>query len=232
MSNSLQRRQPDFDWATYADATLAGLSVLIPIPLLDLAFEYYFRTRMPRAIAKRHKQELQPTVVQTLNRKQGEGFWKGCLTITVQGLISLIKRISRKILYFLTVKEATDMVSRYWHQAFLLNRATQQGHLDNLETAQQARAAIDEILETITTSPLAQLAQNITEGTRHIFRSLRQARQGTEDDSIEAKRAQMQQHWADFAPYFDSLAVQYDQVYLRLGQRGAQAEANTQEEGS
>ena len=34
---------PRFDWLRYADATFAGLALLIPIPLLDVAFECFFR---------------------------------------------------------------------------------------------------------------------------------------------------------------------------------------------
>ena len=32
-----------FDWLIYADATFAGLSVLIPIPIIDWIFENIFR---------------------------------------------------------------------------------------------------------------------------------------------------------------------------------------------
>ena len=33
----------EFDWRIYADGTAAGLTVLIPIPLVDLAFDQFVR---------------------------------------------------------------------------------------------------------------------------------------------------------------------------------------------
>ena len=211
----------EFDWAIYADATFAGLSVLIPIPLLDLAFEHFFRTRMPRAIAKHRGHELEPAVVRTLNQRSnpGSGWLKGCLTLSLQAIIWLIKRISRKILYFLTVKEATDMISHYWHQAFLIDYTLLKDHLAREETAHLGRAAMEEVLNTVTTSPLLQLAQRITASTHHILRTLRKARRGDEDDLIEEKKSQMQQNWTDFADYFIIVAEQYDQAYQEIQMR-------------
>ena len=203
----------EFEWAIYADATFAGLSILIPIPGLDWAFEHYFRTRMPRAIARHRGQALQPEVIKALNQRPSQGWLKGCLTLAVQAIIWLIKRISRKILYFLTVKEATDMVSYYWHQAFLFDMMLAKNQLAQEETALLARQAMDDVLQTVTISPLLQLAQQITGGTRHIFRTLRRARRGHEDAEIEAARSEMKQTWTDFAEYFALLAEQYDRAY-------------------
>lgn len=44
-----------FDWQIYADTTFAGLSLLILIPLLDVAFEWFFRRRMAHTIARRNQ---------------------------------------------------------------------------------------------------------------------------------------------------------------------------------
>lgn len=210
----------EFDWSLYADATFAGLSILIPIPVVDWLFEQYFRARMPRAIAKRRDQTLEPAVVKTLNRRFEAGCLRGCLTVSWKALIWLIKRISRKILYFLTVKEATDMISYYWHQAFLMDYMLVKGHLAQEATALPAREAMDATLATVTISPLLQLAKRVTAGTRHILQTLRRARQGDEDDLIEEKRGQMQQDWTDFADYLAMLAAQYDRAYqdLQAGQ--------------
>ncbi|HMR66443.1 MAG TPA: hypothetical protein PKE64_20720, partial [Anaerolineae bacterium] len=48
----------DFDWGVYADATMAGLAVLVPIPILDWLLEEIFRRRMPQAIARQRGQRL------------------------------------------------------------------------------------------------------------------------------------------------------------------------------
>ena len=39
---SRSEAEVSFDWPMYADATFAGLSLLVPIPLLDWVFEQFF----------------------------------------------------------------------------------------------------------------------------------------------------------------------------------------------
>ena len=52
----------DFDWLVYADATFAGLAILIPFPFVDSLLEEYFRRRMARDIARRRGRTLSPAV--------------------------------------------------------------------------------------------------------------------------------------------------------------------------
>jgi len=47
------------DWRICADATCAGLSVLIPLPLVDLVFETVIRRRIPGAISKVRDREIE-----------------------------------------------------------------------------------------------------------------------------------------------------------------------------
>ncbi len=214
--------QTEFDWAIYANATFAGLAVLIPIPIIDWLFEEFFRRRIPGSIAKRRGHELSPVIIRILNKYQRDGCLKSLWLLPVKLTVELIKRISRKILYFLTIKEATDKVSYYWHQAFLVDYALLANCLKNEdeEGAEIARQAIADVLETITTSPLLQLSQRVTTSTRHILRTLLQkVRSGDEDDLIEEKKSQMVKYWGDFAEYFEALAGQYDQTYQAVEAR-------------
>lgn len=212
MSN--HKPQTTFDWALYADATFAGLSPLIPIPLLDLAFEWFFKRRMLGVIAKRRGRSLQPAVYQTINR--GQGCAEGCLLWPVKLIFVLLKRISRKLLYFLTIKEATDQLSHYWHRAFLLDYMLALGHLDTVESAEIARQALDKVLDTPDTSPLHQFAQQIANSTRHVWRTLRRARRGQEDEAIAEKKSRMARAWAEFAGYLQEVAIRYEQLYQEL----------------
>ena len=100
---------PKFDWAVYADATFAGLAILIPIPLLDVFVEWLFRRRMPQAIAKRNGRKLSRPIVFHLNNRPGK--WWGCFLWPIALTLLLLKRLFRTILYFLTIKEATDNLS-------------------------------------------------------------------------------------------------------------------------
>jgi hypothetical protein len=209
-----QKPQTAFDWLLYADATFAGLSPLIPIPLLDLAFEWFFKRRMLSTVARRRGRKLQPAVYQTINR--GEGCAEGCLLWPIKLIFTLLKRISRKILYFLTIKEATDQLSYYWHRAFLLDYMLTLGHLDALESAEIARQALDKVLDTPDTSPLHQFAQQLAQGTRHVWRTLRGARRGQEDELIAEKKSRMAKAWDDFSDYLQEVAVRYQQLYQEL----------------
>lgn len=209
-----QTRQPrtDFNWGVYADATLAGLSTLIPVPLFDMLFEDFFMRRMPGDIARSRGERLDPEIIALLNQSN-EGCVEGCLLMPFKLVYELIKRISKKLLYFLTVKDATDRVSFYWHRAFLIDYALLLDHLDSPQSASCARSAMDLVLQTTQVSPLLQVAQQIVSNSRNIFRSLRRARRGKTDASLEQKRGQIAEHWGDFAGYLRLLASRYDQAY-------------------
>jgi hypothetical protein len=225
---SEHKPQTSFDWALYADATFAGLSPLIPIPLLDLAFEWFFKRRMLGSLARRRGRQLQPAVYQVMNR--GQGCADGCLLWPIKLIFVLLKRISRKLLYFLTIKEATDQLSHYWHRAFLLDYMLALGHMDDAESAEVARLALDKVLDTPDTSPLHQFAQQIAQNTRHVWKTLRGARKGEEDEEIAEKKSRMAQVWADFTEYLQGVAVRYEQLYVELAAaREAAAQAKLAE---
>jgi hypothetical protein len=216
-----------FDWPIYANATFAGLAILIPIPVVDWAFEEFFRRRIPGSVARRRGRPLAPIIISTLN-KNDEGCGSTCLMLPVLGIFMLLKSISRKLLYFLTVKEATDKISYYWHQAFLIDYMLLLNHLDEPESAQIARLAMRQVLKTAATSPLLQLARQIVANTRHILRSLRKARRGAEDEMIAQQKLQMIRRWDDFADYFKALAADYLRAYeeVKIQQDAANLETS------
>lgn len=217
MQTDTQPPNTQFDWQLYADATFAGLSLLIPIPLLDVAFEWFFRRRMARTIARRSPRNgggrsLPPTVLTAINHNP-DAWWQGCLMAPFKLLLLFLKRLSRKLLYFLTIKEATDQLNHYWHRAFLLNYMMQRGDLDDGETAVPALQAMHTILKTHVNSPLIQLAAQILENVSHVLRSiLRWVRRGREDKVVKSARQTMAASWLDFADYFDAVARQYERL--------------------
>ncbi len=204
----------NFDWSMYADATLAGLSVLIPIPFLDTVFERLFRRRMPGAIARSRGRVL-PIPIEAALRPPSRPLGRACLTLPLTLTIGLVQRLSRKLLYFLTIKEATDALSQYWHRAFLLDYMLAAGHLDTVASAHLAAQAMEQVVTT-TSSPLTQLAPQVIAHTRHIWQTVRGARRGHEDDVIEQTRAQLEQRWGDFAGYFEAVAASYEHHYREL----------------
>ena len=98
------------------------------------------------------------------------------------------------------------------------------GHLDNEETAPIARMAMDEVLEETVVSPLRQLAEQIAKSTRHIFRTLRRARKGAEDEVVAEKKSLMIEHWGEFEIYFETVAKTYDHAFQEISQRQASEE--------
>ncbi len=215
MTDETNLRDEKFEWAIYVDATLAGLAILIPIPLLDLLFEWIFKRRMPQAIAKRNGRTLTSHTVRQLNR--GQLSCLGCLLWPVQLVWLLLKRTYRTILYFLTIKDATDKLSYYWHRAYLLDRMMQRGDLDGEEAAALAAEALHRVLDDLTISPLTQLAKEVVGNVRHILRSSwRWLRRRQEDEMMASTRSQMATAWRDMSAYFAQVAARYEQQLEQL----------------
>jgi hypothetical protein len=205
-----------FDWPIYADATLAGLSTLIPLPLVDLFFEWLFRRRMPGAIARRNGRQLQPQVVQRLNRGRF-GCWPGCFMWPVTLLIQFIKRLYRTVLYFLTVKAAADNLSYYWHRAFLLDYMIRRGDLDDAAQAELATAALEQVLARTVASPVTQLAQQIVGGMSHALRAAWRWLRRREDEDVTAVRETMARSWSDIGGYLEQTAQAYETALRENG---------------
>lgn len=204
-----------FDWHVYSDATFAGLAILIPIPLVDVVFEQFFKRRMPRIIARQNGLKLASQVQVELNRGRFSCL-QSCLMAPVLLTLLLLKRIFRTILYFLTIKESSDLLSLYWHRAFLLDYMCKVGYLRDRETGIIAAEALREVLDSITTSPLTQLARQVIALPHHILRSLRRVRRGKRDADIEKTRTLMARTWDSFGDYFVELAEQYDQTFAKV----------------
>jgi len=212
--NKVPKPCTDFDWAVYDTPTLAGLAPLIPFPLVDWIFEEYFRRRIPRSIARHRRTELPPEAVRILNREQGCA--SACLSLPIEIVVELIKRTLKKIFYFLSVKTATDRISRYWHRAFLIDCMILQGHLADAESARIARQAMNRALDEVSTSPMLSVARRVVSNTRHAFRILRRARRGKEDEEIREKRSIIRRHWDEFRDHLTALASRYHTYYKTL----------------
>ncbi len=229
-----------FDPLIYLNGTLAGIAVLVPIPPVDWVLETVFRRRMVRDIAARHGRVVSPEVQRIINQEP-RGSCTGCLWWPITAVYKTFKRFSRKILYFLTIKEASDQVSYYWHRAFLLNYMVAEGHLDTPEQATLARQVMDEMLTDTSTSPLykfaAQWIHNVQRNWRvtlRLFRS-RNIRQFLKDNETLLK-----DNWNDAAGYLSALALRYNVLYeqyeteqkINLGEKSATTPSHEQSEKS
>ncbi len=208
----------EFDWLVYADATFAGLAILIPIPFVDSLLEHYFRRRMPRDIARRHGRVLAPAVVREVNRNRSSGCLSGCLMLPVDLVIYVLRNLYRTVVYVLSVYDASEKLSYYWHRAFLLNYMISRGYLDTLPRAAVASAALHRTLEETRTSPMLNLAGEIIEFARTRISALMRAiyrfiRRREESAEVKRARTSIAAQWAEFRDYLLELAARYDATY-------------------
>jgi len=168
---------PKFEWAVFADATCAGLSALIPIPLVDLFFETNFRRRIPGKIAKVRESEVAPaTRIQLARPLNGSLSWAGCIAVPFVVGRYILRRLWRKIIYIFAVKDATTSLTEYWHRAFLIDHMVRAGHLaPGVDTGLAVRV-YRQVLQEIDPSPLTGLARQTVANARHVLRLMVRAR--------------------------------------------------------
>jgi hypothetical protein len=96
--------------------------------------------------------------------------------------------------------------------------------LDDADSARTARIALDEVLDHVAASPLRQLAQQVVSAPSRVWRSLRRARRGREDETVAQTRSIMARTWDNFSDYFEVVATQFEQAYREV-ETGRAAEA-------
>src|SRR2546421_7877822 len=105
-------------------AVLAGLTPLIPVPVVDDLAKNYFRKRLVRRLAAANSRSLSDGELSALVKERERGCVRGCL---VALLVYPLKAVFRKIFYFLEWKRAVDLASRTYHFGYLVNYAMQRG---------------------------------------------------------------------------------------------------------
>jgi hypothetical protein len=169
--------ESQFDWRIYADATCAGLSVLIPVPLVDLVFETIFRRRIPGKISKTRGSEILPRTKVQLARPVNDALsLSGCLAVPFMVVRYVLRRLWRKIIYIFAVKDATTALTEYWHRAFLTDHMVRAGHLVPDVDTDLAVRVYRQVLQEIDPSPLTGLARQTVANARNVLRVLVRAR--------------------------------------------------------
>ena len=134
-------------------AVLIGLTPLIPVPVVDDLAKSYFQRRMARSLAALRGRELSAADVETLATDRGGGCLLGCVGTLV---IYPLKKIFRKVFYFLEWKRAVDLTSAAYHHGFLLDAAL--GAWDEWglqgKSASEVRDAIDAVCRVAPIKPL------------------------------------------------------------------------------
>jgi hypothetical protein len=197
------------DWRLWADATCAGLSVLIPLPVVDLAFESLFRRRIPRAVARVRGVTLSPAAARRLGQLRFD-LVGGCLAVPFVVILWILKRVFRKLLYVLTVADAVDALSAYWHRAFLIDHLVRSGHLGADADLDRVGKVFDEVLAAADVSGVKGLARQVVAATGHVPRLLRRARRRGAEEATGAIRGMVDAHWQVLDTSLRAVAAAFD----------------------
>jgi hypothetical protein len=224
----LEPPNPKFEWVVFADATCAGLSVLIPLPLVDLLFETIFRRRIPGTISKARGRDVEPAVRRRLARPVTASAlsWSGCLVVPFAVLRYILRRLWRKIIYILAVKDATAALTEYWHRAFLTDHMIRIGHLDEGADTDLAVKVFRRVLRDIDPSPLTGLARQTVANVGNVFRLLIRARRRGAPEVTRSLGDVLFSHWRGVEASLNATANHYNVVYENeLDARGVGASA-------
>jgi hypothetical protein len=204
----------EFDWRIYADGTAAGLTVLIPIPIVDLAFESTFRRRMPMAIARTRGRTIRTVDRIRLGRGHGRLLsLQGCLAIPLAAGRYLLRRMWRKLIIVFAIADAASQVSEYWHRAYLMDHMVRSGHLDPEADTAWAAAVFQRVLREADTSPLVGVARQVVMASHRGFMLLIRARRRGAAETTESLGDILKSNWEAAEHSLRSVALRYNEIY-------------------
>lgn len=177
---------------------LAGLCPLIPVPFVDDWVLSRVRLRMGREILAVRGLEASREQLRRLAGLESRDFWQGCLSTAVllplfKLVVYLVKKVIRKVVLILTLKECSDRFSEAFHEGFLLHGATLLGDLGKggkvlPEAAAAVRQGIVQACEEVDPRPIHQLVKRglggsrwlLVTGSRRLARLFRRGREDSE----------------------------------------------------
>jgi uncharacterized protein (DUF697 family) len=177
-------------------SVLGGLCPLIPVPFIDDIILGFIQRRAVETLCTLHG--FQPTSSQTkaLSRESG-GCPLGCLWAV---FIYPLKKILKKVLYFLSIKGCVDVASTMLHRGYLLHhcltvgivskeKASDQAHLVRVQDAILAACTevdprpINQVLKRIFGASKV-LMRGTARGMWNLFRSERKKNPKQQDEAL------------------------------------------------
>ena len=158
-------------------STLAGMCKLIPLPFIDDIIQGVVIRRMLNQLLAHHNCEADSVALDRLTRER-TGCPLGCLYSLV---LYPIKKILKKVLFFLSFKDFVDESSKWFHRGYLVQFAAQSALLTARELSDEHRLwpvalAIEETCAETDTTQFMELLQRVFSGSqaslRHAARQL------------------------------------------------------------
>jgi hypothetical protein len=211
-----QPQRTTYDWRIYADATLAGLTPLLPLPFVDLIFEATFRRRMPGAIAAAHDRPIAEEARQRFGRGLGKLLsLEGCLAVPLGIVRYIIKKLWRKVIYVFAIADATSLLSAYWHRAYLLDHLIRAGHAAPDVDWQRSASVFETVLKSTDTGPLLGLARQTVRSAHRVVRLLVRGRREGAAEVGDSLSSILGSHWQAAEASLIGIAVRYNAEYAR-----------------
>ena len=150
-------------------AVMVGLTPLIPLPFLDDLARDALRRRMVRALAAEQGVTFAAVEVAAL-ADEPRGGCLGCLPALV---LYPLKKLFRKVFFFLEIKRAIDLVSTTWHFGWLLQVALLDRTLSAGDAARTAavRATIEALIAESSVTPLERAFREVLTHSRGALRA-------------------------------------------------------------
>lgn len=139
-------------------AVLVALTPLVPVPFLDDILKNYLQRRMVRKLGENYQYNFSDAEIRVLADEESRGCLKGCISMMI---VYPLKKIFRKIFFFLEWKRAIDVASYTLHYGILIDYAMSEGWCapTSLKSAAEVRKAVDALLHEVNTRPLEALLQ-------------------------------------------------------------------------
>ena len=163
--NSLNNRNSRSDLLV-THAVLTGLTPLVPIPFVDDYVYAYFMRSMVQRLADSHARQISPEDIAVLASQPGRGCALGCLGSV---LLYPIKKVLRKVFFFLELKRAVDTITHTYYQGYLIDAALDAGWFEQ-HGARKLRAAIDAVLMRTNTSLFSHAISGVVNQSKGILK--------------------------------------------------------------
>ena len=154
-------------------SVMAGLCPLIPVPFVDDIVLGTVRKRFIRGLFRDAGRSISDDQLDVLCREES-GCVLGCLAAVV---VYPIKKIFRKVFFFLSIKDCVDVASKMFHTGYLLQKAVESEHLSASALGdvtgagmEPVKRAIDATLGEIDARPINQVINHLFAGGRRWMR--------------------------------------------------------------